>query len=660
MTIYYKTMASMLLFAAGACTARTDPEMHPLPRVLEVKDAVGLRCGLASVYYHFDLGAHNERLYSSLLASPNGLSYASMDPLGVRVFDLLSGRERIIEGTRPVMWSRDSKRLYVVDNHLRFRSFVNGKVADEPWLNELFGDALKQGTHIGRPDLFFAGNGLIAVPRAAARILVANLETRTSFSVVVGLRKLSPRPFSEMKIGWDTKRNEPALFVAHQSYSGELSKDLNPHAIKIVNRVDVYGPQGQHNFSGAIEGSEVAFLPLLLDGRSLVLSRLGENRCINALTADGKVEPHLTCDTDLDTAYVDRRGRLLAASTFLEFEPHNELRFSAAGNEVAHARLLAAFDDGRAMYIVRNAGRGKDEIVVVADGNVRQTYPVPPHQCQDRHDFPKGVALESRATDGFPTHGFLFSPPNSKPVRALVVHLHGGPRPPNKDRLTNPFARALLDRGFAFAAVNYRGSTGYGRAVLEKPYGGGFVGMLEDAEAIRREALRELKLPAATPVVLHGASYGGFLAVKAAIERAKDYRAFIVNSGVCRVASSVGDVSVMDTNPLPLNRTSDPDVGVHTLRLATDINGKALNVDLCGKRADAGARMVIIHARGDPNAPFTPIQSFANLQTRDQLLTIFFDGVSHDPMKDLAGDQNAFRVAVDTIVQFVEGSTAKN
>ncbi len=649
------------IFFAAACSDGSDLETLPLPRVLEVKAPEGLRCGLASIYYRFDLGARKEQLHSSFLASPDGLSFAAMDPQGVRVFDVDSGLERIIEGTRPVMWSRDSKRLYVIDNGLRFLSYSDGRVADEPWLNAVFRDALKHDKHIGRPDLHFAGDGLIAVPHSAGRIMVANVERQSTFWIWVGVRDFAMRPYSDVKIGWNTRRNLPAVFVAYQTYSDRHDGNWNPHAIRIVNRFHVYGPEGSHEFSAELEGSEVDVLPLLLDGRLLVLSRLGEHRCINALTSDGKVTSHLACDTDLNVAYLDRRGHLLAARTFLDAEPHNELHFSGAQREVEGARFLAGLADGRAIYIVQNRESARHELAVVADGKVRKTYPVPSHQCVDRDDFPQGVVLKALAADGFPAHGLLFSPPKSTPIKALVLSLHGGPRSASKSQLMNPFPRALLERGYAVAAVNYRGSTGYGRAVLEKPYGRGFSGMLEDADAIRRAAFRELNLPATTPVVLHGVSYGGFLAIKAAIERTKDYQAFIIHSGVCRVASSVGNLSDVDPIPLPLSVVPEPDSGVHTLRLATDIDGKSLDADLCNKQVGAGARIVVIHATRDPNASFKLIESFVNLQDKDKVMTVFADGVSHDPILDAAHqDQKVFSEVVAGIVRFIEERTAKH
>jgi pimeloyl-ACP methyl ester carboxylesterase len=618
-----------------------------------------LRCALASIYYRFDAANGGNKLRTSVLASPNGRKIAFMDPRGVRVFDLPGGSESLIEGVRPVLWSHDSSRLYVIDTAMQFHSFAAGKVSAEPWLNETFGEALHNGQSFGRRDLFVAGHGLIAVPRASARILVANLEKKSTFSVLVGARWLSPHPYAEIAIGWNTKRDEPAMFVLHQVINSEKGGGTNPHRMTIDNRIDVYGAQGDHEFGAEIAGNEVGLVPLLLDGRALVLARSPENRCINTLDADGAVSQFGACHGDLDTVTVDRRGALIAAKTFLEPEPHNELKFSADPAEIASARLLAMLDDGTTLHLIRRPDGG-DELAVVRSHSVQSRSSLPSHECIDRESFPRGAPLSARTVDGFTAQGFLFTPPVRSQVKGLVMYLHGGPREAFPDSLVNAFGRALLERGYAMVAVNYRGGTGYGRALLEKPYGGDYDGMLDDVSALKQTALSKLRLPASAPVVLRGASYGGYLAIKAAVERSGTYSTFIIESAVCRMASSVGDVSYGNPAALPLNRVNERDYALHSLRIATGVDGKPVAPDLCTARAGADAKLIVIHAEGDPVAPFGRMRAFAAAQDKDRLLTMFANGTMHDLMLEMSSDQKTFDQIVDQAVRFIEAPLIKS
>jgi pimeloyl-ACP methyl ester carboxylesterase len=657
MTIYSRILMTALLVTSLGCSPRSDADATPAPRVTVDAPRVGLRCALASVYYHFNAGGRGDKLPASVLASPDGKLMAFMDPRGVRLFDLASDSETLVEGVRPVLWSRDSSRLYLIDTNLHFFSFKSGKVSGDPWLDKIFRDALAGGQTFSRPDLFVAGNGLIAVPRAAARILVANLEDKTTFSVLVGGRWLSPRPYSDIRIGWNAVRNEPALFVVHQALKGTAA-GANPHETTVSNRIDVYGPRGAHEFGAELTGQDVVALPLLLEQGAVVLSRAGEFRCANVLSTDGKVSTWRPCSQDIETLALDRQGELIAAKTYLELEPHNELKLREHSSDFTGARLLASLADGSSLHLARTAAGG-DELISVRSGVVQRRRSLPSHECVDRDAFPRGTPLSPRSKDGFEAHGFLFTPPPAIPVRGLLVHLHGGPREAHPDLLLNVFSRAMLERGYAVVAVNYRGSSGYGRTLLEKPYGGGYDGMLDDAAALRNAAAAELHLPPGAPVVLRGVSFGGYLAMKAAAERPRDYGTFIIESGVCHMASSGSDVSYGSSTALPLNRVTDPDYSLHGLLIATDSEGKVVAPDLCGARAGDTARVVVIHADGDPEAPFARMRSYAEAQDKDRLLTMFANGMAtHNPLMEFAADKKNFDAIVDRAMQFIEAPLA--
>jgi len=107
----------------------------------------------------------------------------------------------------------------------------------------------------------------------------------------------------------------------------------------------------------------------------------------------------------------------------------------------------------------------------------------------DDRNLSRPVALTFPTGDGSETaHGFYY-PPRNASYRApagesppLLVMSHGGPTGATSDTL-NPSTQYWTSRGFAVLDVDYRGSTGYGRAYRERLYGEWGVVDVEDCVA---------------------------------------------------------------------------------------------------------------------------------------------------------------------------------
>src|SRR5207244_13240264 len=78
---------------------------------------------------------------------------------------------------------------------------------------------------------------------------------------------------------------------------------------------------------------------------------------------------------------------------------------------------------------------------------------------------------------------FLAGPAASRP-HPTVVLVHGGPTYHDRDAFS-PWVQAWVDHGFAVALVNYRGSTGYGRAWRDALEGDPGLTELEDLARVR-------------------------------------------------------------------------------------------------------------------------------------------------------------------------------
>ena len=119
-------------------------------------------------------------------------------------------------------------------------------------------------------------------------------------------------------------------------------------------------------------------------------------------------------------------------------------------------------------------------------------------------------SIEFHSSDGQEVQAWL-ALPDAKPPFPTVIFLHGGPH----SAFMNYFLwTAWADHGIAFCAVNYRGSTTFGRAFKEKIWGDIGHWELEDIAAARAW-LVEQGISSPDAVFLFGFSYGGFLTLLA-------------------------------------------------------------------------------------------------------------------------------------------------
>src|SRR5487761_1826596 len=119
------------------------------------------------------------------------------------------------------------------------------------------------------------------------------------------------------------------------------------------------------------------------------------------------------------------------------------------------------------------------------------------------------------ARDGLTIHGYATFPPDAaRSGLPMVLNVHGGPWARDVWGY-NPEAQWLANRGYLCIQVNFRGSTGYGKAFVnagDREWGGRMQDDLSDAVAF---AIRQ---GWADPerVAIYGGSYGGYAALAGA------------------------------------------------------------------------------------------------------------------------------------------------
>ncbi len=116
------------------------------------------------------------------------------------------------------------------------------------------------------------------------------------------------------------------------------------------------------------------------------------------------------------------------------------------------------------------------------------------------------------ARDGLTIHGYLTLPPGVPPEHLpLVLNVHGGPWA--RDRWGyNPEAQWFANRGYACLQVNFRGSTGYGKAFLNagaKEWGRAMhYDLVDSVEWAIQQGITEHG-----KIAIYGGSYGGYAAL---------------------------------------------------------------------------------------------------------------------------------------------------
>ena len=120
---------------------------------------------------------------------------------------------------------------------------------------------------------------------------------------------------------------------------------------------------------------------------------------------------------------------------------------------------------------------------------------------------PSGVRYSDLWVDGI--HALVAEPAAAARPHPTIFMIHGGPEAHDRDSFS-PYVQAWVDHGVAVVMVNYRGSSGYGRAWRDALTGNPGLTELEDIAKVRERVVSE-GIGDRDRLVLNGGSWGGYL-----------------------------------------------------------------------------------------------------------------------------------------------------
>ena len=269
------------------------------------------------------------------------------------------------------------------------------------------------------------------------------------------------------------------------------------------------------------EGKQLALYALDLQTRKDSLLYRHETESIEAVYLD----PHtgealwVVLGSDQSIAYLQpehplSQVRRMLAKTF------KDQRVDFVDVTRDYKTVLVAIDSDRnpgAWYLVDVASK-KAEFLEAANKRLKREQLLPVQE----------VSLTAR--DGLSLQGFYTRPRGGADKPPMVLLVHGGPHA-RDDWEFNPEVQLLASRGYAVLQVNFRGSTGHGRAFEVAGRGEWGRKMQDDLTDATRWAIDQ-GLADPQRICIMGTSYGGYAALMGVVREPELYRCAIDIAGV--------------------------------------------------------------------------------------------------------------------------------
>jgi len=240
---------------------------------------------------------------------------------------------------------------------------------------------------------------------------------------------------------------------------------------------------------------------------------------------------------DLTNAEIGNNG-VIKSVHFYQKGIYTKHYFDQRDNRFS-ARLAKTFKD-RTSFIIDSDKNDKKHLIFTTSSNYPGAYFLY-DKSQDKitrlyesypdleqYSFAETINIPVTSTDGTQLEAFL-TKPTTKDQNTLLVMPHGGPIGVQEIDYFNANVQYLANRGFTVLRVNFRGSSGFGKAFMEQ--GVGQFGQLIEQD-ITAAVNKALELQQYKHVCAIGSSYGGYSSVMLAIKKPKQYQCVVAAYGI--------------------------------------------------------------------------------------------------------------------------------
>ena len=300
---------------------------------------------------------------------------------------------------------------------------------------------------------------------------------------------------------------------------------------------------------GDLDGTR--FVDFSADGNTLFMidTRGRDKAALVAVDMATRAEKVLAADDEADIVQVQldqrtrrpfaalavkarRRWHALDAATKTDFQ-----RLAANSGDIEY---LSRSDDGRlaTVYYERDTGSGEFVLLDRSTGGVTPLYKARP--THDRIGLRPMQPVVIRARDGLELNAYLTLPREKSAALPLVLAIHGGPYWRDSWGYSG-LHQFLANRGYAVLSVNFRGSTGFGKAfasAADGEWGGRMHDDLIDAVdwAIERGIADPKR------VCAYGASYGGYAALVSATKTPERFACIVDIFGISNLLTFMATI----------------------------------------------------------------------------------------------------------------------
>lgn len=166
--------------------------------------------------------------------------------------------------------------------------------------------------------------------------------------------------------------------------------------------------------------------------------------------------------------------------------------------------------------------------------------------------FPESQVLKVKSSDDLEIESYLSMPNHSSDTAQipLLVMPHGGPIGVRSLKAKSSHEKLLVYKGYAVLTVNYRGSSGYGKAFKAKGLQQWGRGIEDDIDLSIEAALKANPLLDKNNMCIFGSSYGGYSALISVIRKTMPYRCAISFAGVTDLTLRFSDAEVKNNSSL--------------------------------------------------------------------------------------------------------------